>query len=56
MAGLQIVKADLRDAATLTAELMEGVGAVVCSTGTTAFPSTRCDGYADVWLVPGLLL
>ncbi|MEW5320200.1 MAG: hypothetical protein WDW38_011292 [Sanguina aurantia] len=41
---LEIVKADLRDAATLTPQLMEGVGAVVCSTGTTAFPSTRWDG------------
>jgi uncharacterized protein YbjT (DUF2867 family) len=37
---LEIVAADARDPSTLTA-VMKGVAAVCCSTGTTAFPSTR---------------
>lgn len=35
--------ADLRDAAQVPA-LLQGVSAVVCSTGTTAFPSSRWEG------------
>lgn len=38
--GLTAVIADLRDPATLPAAL-EGVDAVACCTGTTAFPSNR---------------
>jgi uncharacterized protein YbjT (DUF2867 family) len=38
--GLSMAVADMRDAASLPSAL-EGVDAVVCCTGTTAFPSTR---------------
>ncbi|KAI3430493.1 hypothetical protein D9Q98_005088 [Chlorella vulgaris] len=41
--GLSPALADLRDASSLPAAL-EGVDAVVCCTGTTAFPSKRWDG------------
>jgi hypothetical protein len=39
--GLSVSLADLRDPSTLPAAL-EGVDAVCCCTGTTAFPSKRC--------------
>jgi len=42
--GLQVVEADLRYTEQIPAGLMEGVDAVVCCTGTTAFPSKRWDG------------
>lgn len=38
--NLELVPADLRDAAQLPG-LMAGVSAIVCATGTTAFPSKR---------------
>ncbi|EFN51223.1 hypothetical protein CHLNCDRAFT_10816, partial [Chlorella variabilis] len=41
--GLSTAIADMRDASSLPAAL-EGVDAVVCCTGTTAFPSKRWDG------------
>ena len=41
--GLSTAIADMRDASSLPAAL-EGVDAVVCCTGTTAFPSKRCAG------------
>ncbi|PNH04616.1 hypothetical protein TSOC_009198 [Tetrabaena socialis] len=40
---VEVVSADLRDAATLTG-LADGVAAVCCCTGTTAFPSPRWEG------------
>ena len=39
--GLSVALADLREPSSLPAAL-EGVDAVVCATGTTAFPSKRC--------------
>eukprot|EP00798_Chlamydomonas_sp_ICE-L_P002786 gene2786-12661_t len=42
---LEIVQADLRDVASITASgIMDGVDAVCCATGTTAFPSARWKG------------
>ena len=41
--GLELVYADCRDPASLSGKL-EGVDAVCCTTGTTAFPSKRWDG------------
>lgn len=41
--GLEAVIGDLRDPSTLPA-VLEGVDAVCCCTGTTAFPSKRWDG------------
>ncbi|XP_006651386.2 protein TIC 62, chloroplastic [Oryza brachyantha] len=40
----QTYKADTRDAADLDPEIFEGVTHVICTTGTTAFPSKRWDG------------
>lgn len=40
---VEAVTADLRDASTLDG-LMDGVAAVCCATGTTAFPSSRWEG------------
>lgn len=42
-ADIQVVKADLRDPSSLGG-LMDGVSAVCCCTGTTAFPSSRWEG------------
>lgn len=39
--GLSVALADMRDPSSLPAAL-EGVDAVCCCTGTTAFPSKRC--------------
>lgn len=41
--GLEVVYGDMRDPSTLTPAL-QGVDAVCCCTGTTAFPSKRWDG------------
>jgi uncharacterized protein YbjT (DUF2867 family) len=41
--GLEVVYGDMREASTLPAAL-QGVSAVACCTGTTAFPSKRWDG------------
>lgn len=43
---MQLVKADLRFKDSVPAGLMDGVQAVVCCTGTTAFPTNRCE---KVW-------
>ncbi|XP_052146310.1 sanguinarine reductase [Oryza glaberrima] len=40
----QAYKADTRNAAELDPEIFEGVTHVICTTGTTAFPSKRWDG------------
>lgn len=45
--GLSTAIADLREPSSLPAAL-EGVDAVVCATGTTAFPSKRCAAAAAV--------
>lgn len=39
---MQVRTADLRDPASLVG-LLEGSAAVCCATGTTAFPSKRCN-------------
>ncbi len=39
--GLELVYGDLKDGGALT-RVTEGVDAVACCTGTTAFPSKRC--------------
>lgn len=47
---MQLVKADLRFKDSVPAGLMDGVQAVVCCTGTTAFPTNRCE---EVWEYEG---
>ncbi|KAL5218730.1 hypothetical protein ABZP36_019414 [Zizania latifolia] len=42
--AFQLYKADTRNAADLDPEMFEGVTHVICTTGTTAFPSKRWDG------------
>ncbi|GAX80533.1 hypothetical protein CEUSTIGMA_g7971.t1 [Chlamydomonas eustigma] len=42
--NLEVVKADFRTEATIPSGLMDGVDAVCCCTGTTAFPSSRWQG------------
>ncbi|KAM0052596.1 putative NAD(P)-binding domain, NAD(P)-binding domain superfamily [Helianthus debilis subsp. tardiflorus] len=41
---LQVVKGDTRNSEDLDPSMFEGVTHVICSTGTTAFPSRRWDG------------
>ncbi|CAI0541829.1 unnamed protein product, partial [Linum tenue] len=41
---LEVLKADTRNSADLDPSMFEGVTHVICTTGTTAFPSRRWDG------------